>query len=164
MSPAVEEAVALPPHLSDLFERSGRNPSASINFVSAHDGFTVQDVVSYEQRHNHANGEDNRDGSNDNDSWNCGWEGDVKVPTEIKELRQQQAKNFCCLLMLSNGTPMYRRLPTRKEWVHEERFLGKPGSFKPLSWGNRGHERLAEERLRDALRDVERQRTYAKAG
>ncbi len=80
----------------------------SINFVTAHDGFTLYDLVSYNQKRNWANGEDNRDGNNNNLSWNCGWEGDVDVPSEVLQLRFRQAKNFCCLLFLSAGTPMFR--------------------------------------------------------
>ncbi|MCW5977444.1 MAG: glycogen debranching protein GlgX [Bryobacteraceae bacterium] len=90
---------------SDLYEQSGRRPYASINFVTAHDGFTLQDLVSYNEKHNEANGEDNRDGENHNISWNCGIEG----PTEdrhIKALREKQKRNFMATLLLSQGVPM----------------------------------------------------------
>jgi glycogen operon protein len=90
---------------SDLYERSGRKPYASINFVTCHDGFTLQDLVSYDHKHNEANGEDNRDGSDNNDSWNCGAEG----PTDdagINALRVRQRKNFVATLLLSQGVPM----------------------------------------------------------
>jgi isoamylase len=80
----------------------------SVNFVTAHDGFTLYDLVSYNQKRNWANGEDNRDGNNNNLSWNCGWEGDADAPEEVIQLRLRQAKNFCCLLFLSAGTPMFR--------------------------------------------------------
>ncbi len=83
----------------------GRGPTASINFVTCHDGFNLADLVSYNGKHNEANGEDNRDGSNDNDSWNCGWEG----PTEdagILALRQRQMKNAMAMLLVSQGAPM----------------------------------------------------------
>ncbi|MDF2971782.1 MAG: glycogen debranching enzyme GlgX [Microvirga sp.] len=79
----------------------------SVNFVSCHDGFCLRDLVSYNEKHNEANGEDNRDGSNENRSWNCGWEGDEGVPERVIELRLRQAKNLFCLLMLANGTPMF---------------------------------------------------------
>ena len=79
----------------------------SVNFIDCHDGFCLYDLVSYNRKYNLANGENNRDGTDFNQSWNCGWEGDVDVPQEVMELRKRQAKNFCCLLFLSNGTPMF---------------------------------------------------------
>jgi len=90
---------------SDLYQRDSRHPTASVNFITAHDGFTLQDLVSYNEKHNEANGEDNRDGTNDNDSWNHGAEG----PTEdaaILELRERQKRNFLATLFLSQGVPM----------------------------------------------------------
>jgi glycogen operon protein len=90
---------------ADLYEQGGRRPSASINFIIAHDGFTLHDLVSYNEKHNEANGENNQDGANDNESWNCGAEG----PTDdekIKALREQQKRNFLATLMLSQGVPM----------------------------------------------------------
>ena len=90
---------------SDLYARSGRRPYASINFVTAHDGFTLQDLVSYNEKHNEANGEDNRDGSDNNRSWNCGVEGPTDDPA-IKKLRAQQKRNFVATLFLSQGVPM----------------------------------------------------------
>ena len=82
-----------------------RGPSASINFITAHDGFTLTDLVSYNHKHNDANGEHNNDGSNDNDSWNCGWEGPSDDP-EINALRRRQIKNAVAFLMVSQGVPM----------------------------------------------------------
>jgi len=90
---------------SDLYARSGRRPYASINFVTAHDGFTVQDLVSYNSKHNEANAEDNRDGTDNNRSWNCGVEGPTDDP-EIKRLRAQQKRNFLATMFLSQGVPM----------------------------------------------------------
>lgn len=90
---------------SDLYEATGRRPSASINFVTAHDGFTLNDLVSYNEKHNMANGEDNRDGESHNRSWNCGVEGPTDDP-DITELRCRQMRNFWATLMLSQGTPM----------------------------------------------------------
>jgi glycogen operon protein len=90
---------------SDLYERNGRRPSASINFITAHDGFTVNDLVSYNEKHNEANGEDNQDGANDNHSWNMGAEG----PTDNQDIvnaRGQQKRNFLATLLLSQGVPM----------------------------------------------------------
>ncbi|HJT19413.1 MAG TPA: glycogen debranching protein GlgX [Nitrospira sp.] len=90
---------------SDLYEASGRKPFASINFVVAHDGFTLRDLVSYDQKHNEANLEDNKDGSDDNQSWNCGVEG----PTDdqgILALRARQQRNMLATLLLSQGVPM----------------------------------------------------------
>jgi isoamylase len=90
---------------SDLYEATGRRPSASINFVTAHDGFTLNDLVSYNEKHNEANGEDNRDGESHNRSWNCGVEGPTDDP-EIVALRCRQMRNFWATLMVSQGTPM----------------------------------------------------------
>jgi len=90
---------------SDLYAQSGRRPYASINFVTAHDGFTLHDLVSYNEKHNEANGEDNRDGHNDNISWNCGIEGPTDDPA-IVELRERQKRNFLATLLLSQGVAM----------------------------------------------------------
>ncbi len=90
---------------SDLYEATGRRPGASINFVTAHDGFTLADLVSYNEKHNEANGEDNRDGESHNRSWNCGVEGPTKNP-KIGRLRARQMRNIMATLMLSQGTPM----------------------------------------------------------
>jgi isoamylase len=90
---------------SDLYEQSGRRPVASINFVTAHDGFTLRDLVSYNEKHNQANGEENRDGESHNRSWNCGAEGDTQ-DQGILELRGRQQRNFLATLMLSQGVPM----------------------------------------------------------
>ncbi|MGO9260630.1 MAG: glycogen debranching protein GlgX [Bryobacteraceae bacterium] len=90
---------------SDLYQRDGRHPSASINFATAHDGFTLRDLVSYGHKHNQANGEDNRDGSNDNHSSNYGVEGDTQDP-RIVEVRRRQVRNFLLTLLLSQGVPM----------------------------------------------------------
>ncbi len=80
----------------------------SVNYVTSHDGFSLYDVVAYNAKHNEANGLGNRDGTDDNLSWNCGWEGDAGVPPDVLRLRTRQIKNFCCLLFLANGTPMLR--------------------------------------------------------
>jgi glycogen operon protein len=90
---------------SDLYEATGRRPSASINFVTAHDGFPLADLVSYNEKHNEANGEDNRDGESHNRSWNCGVEGPTDDP-EILDLRGRQMRNILVTLMISQGTPM----------------------------------------------------------
>lgn len=83
------------------------HPYQSVNYVNSHDGYTLYDQVAYNERHNWANGEDNLDGHRENFSWNCGWEGDDGVTGEILQLRKQQARNFCCLVMLAAGTPMF---------------------------------------------------------
>jgi isoamylase len=90
---------------SDLYAHSGRRPYASVNFVTAHDGFTMQDLVSYNEKHNEANGENNRDGNNDNRSWNCGVEGPSDDPN-ILALRAKQKRNMLATLLLSQGVPM----------------------------------------------------------
>jgi isoamylase len=90
---------------SDLYQSSGRRPYASINFVTAHDGFTLHDLVSYNDKHNEVNGENNHDGSNDNRSWNCGVEGPTN-DSEVSFLRERQRRNFLTSLLLSQGVPM----------------------------------------------------------
>ncbi|MEU9931420.1 glycogen debranching protein GlgX [Streptomyces anulatus] len=90
---------------SDLYAWGGRRPYASVNFVTAHDGFTLRDLVSYEQKHNEANGEGNRDGTSDNRAWNCGAEGESDDP-EINALRRRQLRNLLTTLLLSTGVPM----------------------------------------------------------
>jgi isoamylase len=82
-------------------------PYQSVNFVTAHDGFCLYDLVAYNEKHNEANGHHNTDGTDDNVSWNCGWEGDEGVSSAVMALRRRQIKNFFCLLMLANGTPMF---------------------------------------------------------
>ncbi len=90
---------------SDVFARHGRRPWASVNFVAAHDGFTLRDLVSYERKHNEANGEENRDGHDANYSWNCGVEGPTADPA-VNALRRQQQRNLLATLLLSQGVPM----------------------------------------------------------
>ncbi|MGV9319878.1 glycogen debranching protein, partial [Streptomyces sp. NPDC003660] len=90
---------------SDLYQDDGRRPLASINFVTCHDGFTLNDLVSYNDKHNQANGEENRDGESHNRSWNCGVEGDTDE-ADVRELRARQMRNFIATLMLSQGVPM----------------------------------------------------------
>jgi glycogen operon protein len=94
----------------DLFPDDLENayrPYQSVNFVTCHDGFCLDDLVSYDRKHNEANGHGNADGTDNNLSWNCGWEGDGDAPPAVLTLRKQQIKNFCTLLFLSNGTPMF---------------------------------------------------------
>jgi glycogen operon protein len=90
---------------ADLYESDGRRPFASINFITAHDGFTLRDLVSYNQKHNEANGEGNKDGTDDNRSWNCGVEGPTDEPA-VNALRARQQRNFLATLLLSQGVPM----------------------------------------------------------
>ena len=92
----------------DLFpDDEGYRPLHSINYIISHDGFTLNDLVSYNHRHNLANGHQNTDGTGENFSWNCGYEGGDKVPDEVRSLRLRQAKNFAALLFLANGVPMF---------------------------------------------------------
>jgi glycogen operon protein len=90
---------------ADLYQDDGRKPYASVNFVTAHDGFTLHDLVAYNEKHNEANGEENRDGENWNRSWNCGVEGPTDL-ANVNELRGRQARNLLTTLMLSQGVPM----------------------------------------------------------
>jgi len=110
------DAGAVPPVMrrlygsDDLFPdriEEARRPFYSINYIVSHDGFTLYDLVSYNEPRNDANGQNNTDGMRDNFSWNCGWEGDDGVAPNVITLRKRQAKNLCCLLMLSNGIPMF---------------------------------------------------------
>jgi isoamylase len=89
----------------DLYQDDSRRPLASVNFVTAHDGFTVRDLVSYNEKHNQANGEDNRDGESHNRSWNCGIEGETD-DAQVRALRERQTRNFLTTLFLSQGVPM----------------------------------------------------------
>lgn len=82
------------------------HPYQSINYVASHDGLCLYDLTAYNNKHNEKNGWHNTDGVTDNISWNCGWEGDINAPPEVQELRKRQAKNYCCILFLANGTPM----------------------------------------------------------
>jgi glycogen operon protein len=91
---------------ADLYKARGHLPINSVNFINCHDGFTLNDLVSYNGKHNDANGEGNADGVNDNDSWNCGAEGETDDP-EVEALRERQIKNFAAILLLSRGVPMF---------------------------------------------------------
>ena len=90
---------------ADCFKWHGRKPWASVNFITAHDGFTLHDLVSYNEKHNEANGEDNKDGSSNNLSWNCGAEGPTKDEA-INALRERQKRNMLATLLFSHGTPL----------------------------------------------------------
>jgi glycogen operon protein len=98
-------------------------PYQSVNFITAHDGFCLYDLVSYNYKHNQANGHNSTDGTDDNLSWNCGWEGDIGAPPEVLALRRRQVKNFCSLLMLANGTPM---LVAGDEFLHTQHGNNNP--------------------------------------
>jgi len=116
---------------SDLYAQNGRQPSASLNFLTAHDGFTLRDLVSYNGKHNEANGEENRDGTNDNQSWNCGAEGPTDDAT-INALRAEQQRNFLATLLLSQGVPM---LLAGDEFGHTQH--GNNNAYcqdSPLAW------------------------------
>jgi isoamylase len=111
---------------SDLFPDDLDNAchaSQSINYITSHDGFCLYDLVAYDNKHNLANGQNNGDGSDNNLSWNCGWEGDQDVPAEVMRLRKQQIKNFFTILMMSNGTPMFC---AGDEFMHTQRGNNNP--------------------------------------
>lgn len=115
----------------DLFPEAlpfNAKPWQSINFITSHDGFNLYDLVAYNQKHNDANGYNNTDGSNDNFSWNCGWEGDNNVPGEIVELRKKQAKNLMTVMMFSNGIPMFR--------MGDEFLVTQNGNNNPFNQDN----------------------------
>ncbi len=116
---------------SDLYRHTGRRPSASLNFITCHDGFTLQDLVSHNTKHNDANGEGNRDGADQNDSWNCGAEGDTGDQS-ILDLRTRQKRNLLATLLLSQGVPM---LLAGDEFGHTQH--GNNNAYcqdSPLSW------------------------------
>jgi hypothetical protein len=98
-------------------------PFQSLNFVTCHDGFTLYDLVAYDRKHNEANGHANRDGLEQNVSWNCGWEGDDGAPAQVLALRRRQAKNLLCLLLLANGTPLLR---AGDEFLHTQKGNNNP--------------------------------------
>ncbi|MFH1820082.1 glycogen debranching protein [Thiobacillus sp.] len=110
----------------DLFPDDWMNayhPHQSINYIASHDGFSLYDLVAYNWKRNWENGHGNTDGMAENHSWNCGWEGDAGAPPEVLKLRKQQIKNFCCLLFLSNGTPMFR---AGDEFMHTQAGNNNP--------------------------------------
>ena len=119
----------------DLFPDDRMNayhPHQSVNYIASHDGFTLYDLVAYNQKRNWPNGHGNTDGMADNHSWNCGWEGDEGAPPEVVQLRKQQIKNFCCLLFLSNGTPMFR---AGDEFMHTQAGNNNPyNQNNEVSW------------------------------
>ncbi|MGA1876029.1 MAG: glycogen debranching protein GlgX [bacterium] len=118
---------------SDLYERTSRRPYSSINFITSHDGFTLRDLVSYNEKHNEANGEGNRDGMNNNLSWNCGVEGETNDPAVLR-LRRRQQRNFLATLLFSQGVPM---LQAGNEIDHTKR--GNNNTYNQdneLSWLN----------------------------
>ncbi len=117
----------------DLYQHDGRRPYASVNFVTAHDGFTLQDLVSYNKKHNEANGDGNNDGDNNNQSWNCGAEGQTEDP-QINALRERQRRNFLTTLFLSQGVPM---LAGGDEWGRSQN--GNNNAYcqdNEISWFN----------------------------
>jgi glycogen operon protein len=139
---------------SDLYAASGRRPWASVNFVTAHDGFTLRDLVSYDRKHNEANGERGTDGTDDNRSWNCGVEGETDDP-DVVGLRARQARNMLATLLVSTGTPMLL--------AGDERWRTQRGNNNPyclddetswLDWsaGSEADELLAFTRRLIALR------------
>ena len=109
-------------------------PPQSVNYVTCHDGFTLYDLVSYNEKRNWANGHENRDGAIDSLSWNCGWEGGEHVPDEVLALRKRQAKNFVAILMLANGTPMLR---AGDEFLQTQGGNDNPyNQDNPITWLN----------------------------
>ncbi len=136
----------------DLFDKPGRSPAANVNFVTAHDGFTMHDLVSYDVKHNQANGESNRDGTDNNRSWNHGWEGPTDDPA-INDLRARQALNFFATMILSVGTPM---ITAGDEFGRTQR--GNNNAYchdSPLTWVNWDHDErwgVVRGRIRDLLR------------
>jgi isoamylase len=127
---------------SDLYARSGRRPYASINFVTAHDGFTLEDLVSYNSKHNEANGEENRDGTDNNRSWNCGAEGPTD-DSQINALRARQKRNILATLLLSQGVPM---LLAGDEMNHTQRGNNnaycQDNDLSWIHWGDYSHNEL----------------------
>src|SRR6266478_531767 len=143
---------------SDLYARSGRKPYASVNFVTAHDGFTLQDLVSYNTKHNEANGEENRDGTDNNRSWNCGVEGPTDDPA-IRRLRGQQKRNFMATLLLSQGVPM---LFSGDEIGHTQQGNNNPYcQDNEISWLDWNQEKVDKELLHFVQRLIALRRDHA---
>jgi len=121
----------------DLFPdglQDTRRPHQSVNFLTAHDGFCLYDLVAYDQKHNEANGHNNTDGCDNNLSWNCGWEGDEGAPQTVLALRRQQVKNVCALLLLSNGIPM---IVAGDEFLNTQRGNNNPyNQDNEITWLN----------------------------
>jgi isoamylase len=121
----------------DLFPdriEEARRPFYSINYVISHDGFTLYDLVAYNERHNEANGHTNTDGPSDNFSWNCGWEGDKNAPNKVLTLRNRQARNVCTLLLLANGIPMFL---AGDEFLHTQQGNNNPyNQDNEITWLN----------------------------
>ena len=117
---------------SDLYERSGRQPYASINFVTCHDGFTLHDLVSYNDKHNEANGEDNRDGANDNNSWNCGVEGPDRRPGDHRAARAAEAQPPRDAAPLAGRADALRRRRARPHAARQQQHL-LPGQRADLA-------------------------------
>jgi isoamylase len=145
---------------SDLFPDGpgdAYRPYQSVNYVTAHDGFCMYDLVAYNQKHNEANGQGGADGAAENLSWNCGWEGDAGTPEPVLALRKQQVKNFFCLLMLANGTPMFC---AGDEFLHTQGGNNNPynqdNDTTWLDWAKLEHNR-------DVFRFVQRMIAFRKA-
>ena len=133
----------------DLFpddQMNAYHPHQSLNYIASHDGFTLYDLVAYNRKRNGPNGHDNTDGMAENHSWNCGWEGDEGAPPEVVKLRKQQIKNFCCLLFLSNGTPMFR---AGDEFMHTQAGNNNPyNQDNEVGWIDWGRLRVNPEMFR----------------
>jgi glycogen operon protein len=137
---------------SDLFADDGRTPSGSINFITAHDGFTLRDLISYNDKHNEANGEENRDGTNDDNSWNCGAEGPT-TDTAINALRAQQGRNFLATLLLSQGVPMLQAGDESGRTQHgNNNAYCQDSPIAWLDWNWSDEERALFEFTREVLR------------
>jgi glycogen operon protein len=137
---------------SDLYEKDGRRPFASINFVVAHDGFTLRDLVSYNEKHNEANGEDNNDGESHNRSWNCGVEGDTDDP-DVLALRARQQRNFLATLLLSQGVPMIAHGDELGRTQHgNNNVYCQDNELSWIDWENLDEDLLAFTRRLTALR------------
>lgn len=142
---------------ADLFEDDGRRPYASINFITAHDGFTLYDTVAYNEKHNDANGENNQDGHNDNRSWNCGEEGACDKP-EVNNLRRKQLRNFISTLLLSQGVPMFLG---GDEFGRTQ--LGNNNAYcqdNDISWFNWDHEEWQKQLLEFTSKVIELRRKH----
>ena len=140
---------------SDLYAHNGRRPHASLNFITAHDGFTLLDLVSYDHKHNETNGEENCDGNNQNDSWNCGVEGTTDDPA-VNDLRQRQQRNLLATLILSQGVPM---ILAGDEFGNTQQGNNNPYcQDSPLSWLDWKHTPAQRELLTFARRLLELRR------
>src|SRR5262249_24661887 len=149
----------------DLFPdnpHDARRPFESVNYVTCHDGFTLYDLIAYNEKRNWPNGHGNTDGTSENLSWNCGWEGDDQVPAIVMALRKRQAKNFFCLLLLANGVPMFA---AGDEFLQTQHGNNNPyNQDNETTWLNWSRKELHADHFRFAKRMIAFRKSHPSIG